>query len=60
MNRLTDHDQHPFAPESSSEAGQTMAEYAVTLTVITLAIVLVFTALGTAIGSSISRVVTIM
>lgn len=37
-----------------------MAEYAVTLSVITLAVVLVIAALSTAIGSDIQRVITSM
>jgi Flp pilus assembly pilin Flp len=39
-----------------AEIGQTMAEYAVVLGVITLAVVLTFTALGTAAGSAINSV----
>ena len=39
-----------------SEEGQTMAEYAVVLAVITVAIVATFRALGTGIGTQISSV----
>ena len=46
--------------DCTSESGQTMAEYAVTLTVITLAVVLAIAALTTSIISDIQRVITSM
>ena len=43
-----------------NEAGQTMAEYAVVLAVITLAVVLVLTTLSDAIGTKLSSVIAIL
>jgi Flp pilus assembly pilin Flp len=45
-----------FRPRAKSEQGQTMAEYAVVLGVITLAIVTAFAALSGGIQSAISAV----
>jgi Flp pilus assembly pilin Flp len=42
------------------EQGQTMAEYAVALTVITVATVAVFTALSSSISSAINNVVSLL
>lgn len=44
----------------SYESGQTMAEYAVTLGVITLAVIAAFTLLGTTTATLIGRVISVM
>jgi Flp pilus assembly pilin Flp len=47
-------------PAYQSEAGQTMAEYAVTLGVITLAVIAAFTLLGTTTANLINAVINAM
>jgi Flp pilus assembly pilin Flp len=49
-----------FTERLQAEAGQTMAEYAVVLAVITLAVVLVLTTLSGAIGTKLSSVIAIL
>lgn len=56
MDTLLERFQRLFA-RGCSESGQTMAEYAVTLTVITLAIVLTVGLLSTAIANDLTRVI---
>jgi Flp pilus assembly pilin Flp len=46
--------------EASNEEGQTMAEYAVVLGVITVAVVAVFTALSGAIEGAVNKVIGII
>jgi Flp pilus assembly pilin Flp len=46
--------------EASREEGQTMAEYAVVLGVITVAVVAVFTALSGAIEAAVNKVIAII
>ena len=45
---------------SNREEGQTMAEYGVVLTVITVASVAIFTALGGAVEGAIKKVITLL
>ena len=47
-------------PAHQSEAGQTMAEYAITLGVITLAVIAAFTLLGTTTATLIGNVISAM
>lgn len=56
MDTLLKRLQRGFARETQ-ESGQTMAEYAVTMTVITIGIVTVIAALSTSISSSIANTI---
>jgi Flp pilus assembly pilin Flp len=48
------------SPDLRSEAGQTMAEYAVVLAVITIAVVAVLTVLSSSINNALSNVISAM
>lgn len=51
-----DHDDHDPQLELATEAGQTMAEYAIVLCVITIAILTAIIAIGDAAGGLVNRV----